>query len=444
MGRWNLFQIRWALAGLVLVGLALALPACGPTGEELNQLIDRRAQAIVEAMPTATPQLIPTPLPTATPQPTATVAPEPTPVPTATPQLFPTSLPTPTPQPTATPQPMPTPIPTATPQPTVTPVPTSRPTLSPTATPSIVDLGERLESHVVRIFSSTGSGTGFFMQDPASLFDWYLVTNEHVVKSDRFVRVSWFRGIEIEQARVIAVDEIADMALIDVGPNDFDWSGTGFTSGLSYMSRLGSGIKPSTGVHRGDEVIAIGYPTGGGGLSVTSGVVSAERVLYGACQDGVHWIKTDASLNPGNSGGPLVTLDGHIIGMNTCGWDHLENVAYALSMEEIYDRFDSLKQGNSNRIPTPTPSPTPAFSEARYEDGSFLAYLTWNEDGQWWRRTENGNPCVTRVQKVGSSYIWKPLPGICYLEGEDRGGQVLVTIQGQTYRAVRVELDGPP
>ena len=134
--------------------------------------------------------------------------------------------------------------------------------------------------------------------------------------------------------------------------------------------------------------MAIGYPTGGGGLTVTTGVVSAEEVLYGACQDGVHWIKTDASINPGNSGGPLITLDGKIIGMNTCGWDHLENVAYALAMQEILSRFNELKRGNSVIVPTPTPT----IPEAHYDDGSFLALLTWYEDGSWWHKTQNDNP----------------------------------------------------
>ena len=69
--------------------LILALTGCGPSDEELAQLIDQRARAIVGAVPTATPQLIPTPLPTATPQPTATRIPEPTLVSTAT--LVPTA-----------------------------------------------------------------------------------------------------------------------------------------------------------------------------------------------------------------------------------------------------------------------------------------------------------------------------------------------------------------
>ena len=72
-------------------GLVLLALACGPSDEELNRLIDQRAQDILAAAPTVTPQVIPTPLPTATAQPTAspapaaTLAPTVTPAPTATP-----------------------------------------------------------------------------------------------------------------------------------------------------------------------------------------------------------------------------------------------------------------------------------------------------------------------------------------------------------------------
>ncbi len=422
--------------------LALMLVACGPSEEELNQLIGQRARAIVEAMPTVTPQVVPTPLPTATPHPTVTRIPEPTAAATATPQAFPTPLPTPTPQPTATPQALPTPVPTATPQPTATPAPTMRPTLVPTPTLSVVDWSERLNPHTVRILSSKGSGTGFFIQDPSNKSEWYLVTNAHVVGSDQWVELRWYRGITIARAQVLGVDEVADVALIKAGPNDFDWTGTGYSDGIHYLNEWGTGITISTTISKGSEVIAMGYPQGGGSRTVTRGVVSVERVLYGACEDGVHWIKTDAALNPGNSGGPLMTTDGKIIGMNTCGWDHLENVGYALAIEEIYARFNDLKNGRSVRLPTPTPS----IPEAHYNDGSFLAFLTWYENGSWWNRYRNDRPCVTRVTHNGKWYSWDELPGrgICHFEGEEQGEDVLVTVSGRTYRAVRVELDGPP
>ena len=292
------------------------------------------------------------------------------------------------------------------------------------------------------IVSSGGSGTGFFIKDPSNNSDWYLVTNAHVVGNDGWVELRWYRGITISRAKVLGIDEAADIALIDTGPNDFDWTGTGYRDGLDYLGQWGAGVSISTVVTKGSEVIAMGYPEGGGSRTVTRGVVSVAEVLYGACHDGIRWIKTDAALNPGNSGGPLMTIDGKIIGMNTCGWDQLENVGYALAIEEIYARFDNLKAGESVRLPTPTPS----IPEARYNDGSYLALLTWYEGGSWWYRTRNDKPCVTRVQENRGRYTWEELPflGICHLEGEERGEDVVVTIRGKTYRAVRVELNGPP
>ena len=137
-----------------------------------------------------------------------------------------------------------------------------------------------------------------------------------------------------------------------------------------------------------------------------------------------------------------MTTEGKIIGMNTCGWDHLENVGYALAIEEIYARFIDLRDGNSFRLPTPTPS----IPEAHYNDGSFLAFLTWYENGTWWHRSRNDMPCVTRVTQTGSWYSWDELPGrdICHYIGEEMGEDVIVKIGGKTYSAVRVELDGPP
>ena len=134
---------------------------------------------------------------------------------------------------------------------------------------------------------------------------WYVVTNAHVVGSNRTVRVSVeLDGVSpLNRVSVLAIDEYADVALLDVGPDDFDFGRTTWDSGLAYLNREGQGVATSTDIHLGAEVLAVGFPEGGGGLSVTSGIVSSAEALI----DSVHWIKTDAAINPGNSGGPLVT-----------------------------------------------------------------------------------------------------------------------------------------
>ena len=118
---------------------------------------------------------------------------------------------------------------------------------------------------MVLIHSSKGQGTGFFLRDPSDSSRWYVVTNAHVVERDQFVEVAWFAGLGNVRATVLGIDERADVALLNIGPDDFDWSGTSWDSGVSYISRLGKGLTVSTDIRRGVEVMAVGYPMGGGG-----------------------------------------------------------------------------------------------------------------------------------------------------------------------------------
>ena len=284
------------------------------------------------------------PLPPPSLVPTSTTAPTVTPAPTATP----------TPEPTATATPVPTftpaPTATATPRPTSTPRPT--PTLQPTL--SVADWSEKLEPWVVVVASSKGHGTGFFMEDPEREGKWYVVTNAHVVGSDERVEVIWYRNVpSLTRVRVLGTDQVADLGLLEVSPADFDMSRTPVRNitGLEFLSFVGKGVHISTDVRRGVEVLAVGYPDGGG-QTITKGIVSAESVF----QRGMNWIKTDSAVNPGNSGGPLVTTDGGIIGMNTWVRRDLQNVGYALPMSEIIERFDSLRRGASVEARSPTPT----------------------------------------------------------------------------------------
>lgn len=179
-----------------------------------------------------------------------------------------------------------------------------------------------------------------------------------MVGSDRTVEVGWYSNVPtIPRVRVLGVDTIADVALLDVSPDDFDLSKAGFgnlpVTGSGYLNIIGGGITTSSDVELGSDVLALGF-VAGGGKSITRGVVSAENVFL----NGMNWIKTDAAINPGNSGGPLMTTNGQIIGMNTWKRTDLENVGYALPMDEILRRFDSLKSGRRNFVALPTPTPS--------------------------------------------------------------------------------------
>jgi S1-C subfamily serine protease len=143
---------------------------------------------------------------------------------------------------------------------------------------------------------STGSG---FVIDK----DGEILTNAHVVQGATHVTVK-FADKQVEDAKVVGTDVSSDLALLKVDPDGLD---------LKPL-RLGS----SKSVQVGDPTIAIGNPFGLE-RTLTTGVVSAlQRQIQapnGFAIDNV--IQTDAALNPGNSGGPLIDATGRVIGVNS-------------------------------------------------------------------------------------------------------------------------------
>ena len=140
--------------------------------------------------------------------------------------------------------------------------------------------------------NSLGSG---FIIDPQG----YIVTNNHVIEGADEINVR-LADNSLYKATVIGTDDKTDLALLKVEPERplpaLDW-------GNSDRLRVG------------DWVVAIGNPFGLGG-TVTAGIVSARQrdINSGPYDD---FIQTDASINRGNSGGPLFNLDGEVIGVNT-------------------------------------------------------------------------------------------------------------------------------
>lgn len=137
-------------------------------------------------------------------------------------------------------------------------------------------------------------GSGFIISP-----DGYLVTNNHVVKDAKKITVSLDDGTKYP-AKVIGRDSKTDLALLKIQSD----------KPFSFI-QLGD----SNGVEPGEWVIAVGDPYGLGG-TVTAGIVSARNRDIG---DGPYdsFIQVDAPINRGNSGGPLFSQDGKVIGVNT-------------------------------------------------------------------------------------------------------------------------------
>jgi S1-C subfamily serine protease len=175
---------------------------------------------------------------------------------------------------------------------------------------AVIAAVERAGPAVVRIELRRGTGSGFIFTP-----DGLLLTNNHVVDRDTPVRVTLPDGRSM-RADVMGRDADTDLAVLRVDG-----------AALPYV-RFGD----SRAIRPGQVVIAIGSPFG---LhhSVTTGVVSAIgrslRVRRGVRIEDV--IQTDASLNPGNSGGPLVTSRGEVIGVNTAIIQPAQGLCFAVS-----------------------------------------------------------------------------------------------------------------
>ena len=178
-------------------------------------------------------------------------------------------------------------------------------------------------------------GSGFIISA-----DGYIVTNNHVVAPARpeavveQITVTLNDRTEYE-AEVVGRDQIADIAVLKINP----------TRPLPFV-RFGD----SSRVRVGDWVVAIGNPFSLGG-TVTAGIVSALHRNIGA---GLYdrYIQTDASINSGNSGGPMFDLNGNVIGINTALISPTGGnvgIGFAIPAEQVSPIVDALRRGERVR-----------------------------------------------------------------------------------------------
>ncbi|MGO7167643.1 S1C family serine protease [Rhizobium leguminosarum] len=173
-----------------------------------------------------------------------------------------------------------------------------------------VDIVGPAVSRIERVGGRQGHGSGFAVSP-----DGLIITNNHVVDDAKVVRITTPDGF-VTEGRVLGRDVDTDIALIRANTSTGAWA------------KLGD----SQHLRRGHIAIAIGNPLGFE-WTVTAGIVSAlgrsMRAASGRPMEDV--IQTDAALNPGNSGGPLVSSGGEVIGVNTAVIQGAQSIAFAVA-----------------------------------------------------------------------------------------------------------------
>ncbi|MBX4267081.1 S1C family serine protease [Clostridium estertheticum] len=170
-----------------------------------------------------------------------------------------------------------------------------------------------------------GVGTGVIFNK-----DGYILTNYHVVSGAQNVKVTLSDGKEIS-AKVINYDAASDVAVIKLANN----------TKVPGVAEFGDSGK----LEVGESVVAIGNPLGKEFLgSVTTGVVSALNRQVSIENKNLKFIQTDAAINAGNSGGPLVNSKGQVIGINTAkiGETGVEGLGFSIPINTITPKIENL------------------------------------------------------------------------------------------------------
>ncbi len=161
----------------------------------------------------------------------------------------------------------------------------------------------------------TARGSGFFITD-----EGHLVTNAHVV--DQAVSI-WIQipslGKRLIDVDIICIYPERDLALLQIVEQDREI----IRKALGSIPFLELGDSDS--VRRADEALAVGYPLGQS-LKSTTGIISGR-------EQGL--IQTSTAINPGSSGGPLISIEGKVIGINSSGVVAAQNVGYAIPINDL-------------------------------------------------------------------------------------------------------------
>jgi len=248
---------------------------------------------------------------------------------------------------------------------------------------------------VVQVETSRGLGSGFFVSPEK------VITNVHVVSGESYVTLR-FSDDSTTQASVVSTTPEYDVAVLKI------WK----PRPEQAFIPLGA----ATTLQSGQEVMAIGSPRGMQN-TVTRGIVSGLRIA-----GNVTLVQTDAALNPGNSGGPLLDRTGAAIGINTLSFRESPGLNFAVSIEHARAILEGRPQAvipaserdRNNRIPSPV---APTETERQRAEGTRLyemrlaviAQRAASLDSDWaYFRAQGYEGQITGSFDRGWYVVWEP------------------------------------
>jgi len=277
-----------------------------------------------------------------------------------------------------------------------------------TVGPSVVRIDcEREMPSMVSMFAPEGSfregevmkvsGSGFVASS-----DGYILTNSHVVEGSKKTTITTVNGRSFK-ATIVAFDELTDLAVLKADiPKEEE--------ALLLKAPLGD----SGRLQSGDWVIAVGCPVGLD-FTVTLGIVSSPKRSaseVGAKHLKGSYIQTDAALNSGNSGGPLVNDVGEVVGINTMVRTNTEAIGFAIPINRARKIYEILRQGKK---------PTHAYFG--------LEVMTTTPD---FAHIHNEDPNAQRLPEVHGALVMRVLSGspaaLCGLRKND----IIIEVNGQS------------
>lgn len=182
--------------------------------------------------------------------------------------------------------------------------------------------------------TSTSAGTGMIVTK-----DGYILTNKHVVDGANSIKIVLDDGTTYDKVDLIGTDPLNDVAFLKISDVD----------NLPTVT-----LGDSKTITAGQQVIAIGNALGQYQNTITSGIVSGTgRSLtayasdYSSAENLSDMIQTDAAINAGNSGGPLVNAAGQVIGINTATSSDADGIGFAIPISSVKGMLNNIIKNNS-------------------------------------------------------------------------------------------------